>query len=299
VNTDLVAYVRSLPGPGVTVTGGSFEQHGGGKGANQAVAAARLGAATILVAAVGMDSAGDEALAELATEGVDVSRVSRLKGVASGVALIVVDDVGENQIAVASGANSCLDATMVESALENVVMSDDGVCLLGFEVGDGAIEAAAKWASSRGYRLVLDPAPARTIPSFVLKRAPILTPNVGEARQLTGAPDRESAAMSLLKSTGAPVVVTLGAHGVLVLGDGSPRIVRPNDVSAVDTTGAGDAFSGAFAVGLSEGASLADSVDLGQAAAALATMSGGARSGMPTRATLARFMASNRRTPES
>jgi ribokinase len=295
----MVAYVHSLPGPGVTVTGGSFEQHGGGKGANQAVAAARLGAATVLIAAVGTDTAGDEALAELADDGVDVSRIVRLDGVASGVALIVVDDEGENQIAVASGANGLLDAAMVTSALEDVDMSDDGVCVVGFEVGDDAIEAAAEWAASGGHRLVLDPAPARPIPSVVLGCAPIVTPNMGEATELTGAVDRVGAATHLVGSTGAPVVITLGSEGVLVLEDRSDRIVPPYEASVVDTTGAGDAFTGAFAVGLSEGASLADSVDLGQAAAALSTMFEGARTGMPSRPRLDQFMESNRRSRDS
>jgi len=178
VNADLVVRAPRLPGPGETVTGGTFARHGGGKGANQAVAAARLGARTALVAAVGGDDFGAEALRGLAAEGVDVDGVARLADVATGVALIVVDERAENQIAVASGANAALDGAFVAAALERL---EGGVVLLSLEVGDAALLAGA-----RGARLaVLNPAPAREVPAALLDAGPLLTPNAGEARAST------------------------------------------------------------------------------------------------------------------
>jgi len=291
VNVDLTVHVSELPSPGSTVTGGVFHRSGGGKGANQAVAAARLGGNVALVAAVGDDAAGRDALEELAREGVDVSRVTQLDDVATGVALIVVDQIGENQIAVASGANARLDGAMVETALSELKRHNEGVCLIGFEVGDDAIGAAAEWASAHGLVIVLDPAPARPIPPLVAACAPIVKPNEGESLELTGASDVTAAAASLSPITGNSVVVTMGSNGVLLFEDGVPTSLPPYDVATVDTTGAGDAFTGAFAIGLAGGMSVADSVNLAQAAAALSTLVVGARSGMPSRQDVEEFIA--------
>src|SRR3954451_541628 len=227
VNADLVVRVARLPGPGETVTGGTFARHGGGKGANQAVAAARLGARTALVAAVGEDDLGAEALRELAAEGVDVDAVARLADVPTGVALIVVDERAENQIAVASGANAALDGAFVTAALERL---QAGVVLLSLQVGDAALLAGA-----RGARLaVLNPAPAREVPVALLDAGPLLTPNAGEARDLTGEEDPPAAAPSLRERTCAPVVVTLGPACALVAdGPGVPVPVPPPRVDAV------------------------------------------------------------------
>jgi len=290
VNVDMVVHASTLPSPGSTITGGMYERYGGGKGANQAVAAARLGARVALIAAVGDDDAGREAVEELTQEGVDVSRVLQLDDVATGVALIVVDRNGENQIAVASGANEHLDGTMVKGALSGITLRDGGVCLIGFEVGDLAIEAAATWASSHGHAVVLDPAPARPLSPVLAASKPITTPNEGELLELTGETEVAVAATSFSQLTRNSVVVTLGSDGVLLLDDGVLSTVPPYQVSAVDTTGAGDAFTGALAVGLAEGSSIAAAVGLAQAVAALSVRSEGARSGMPSRESVAEFM---------
>jgi len=281
VNADLVVSVGRLPAPGETVTGGRLARHGGGKSANQAVAAARLGAAVELVAAVGDDDLGAEALAELEREGVGVERVARPAGTPTGVALIVVDEAGENQIAVASGANAELGGEAVERALAGLAPA---VVLLGLEVPDAAVRAGALAGAAAGARLVLNPAPARPLEDAVLDLGPVLTPNAAEALTLTGAPDPEAAARALTGRTGAPVVVTLGAEGALVAGpSGAAERIPALAVDVVDTTGAGDAFNGALAAELAAGAPLADAARLAVAAAGLSCRAPGARAGMPRR----------------
>jgi ribokinase len=282
VNADLVVRVERLPAPGETVTRGTFERHGGGKGANQAVAAARLGARVALVAAVGADDLGAEAVAALERDGVDCTGVARLDDAPTGVALIVVDAAGENQIAVASGANARLDAERVEGALTGAAPR---VVLLGLEISDEAILAGARAGVAAGARLVLNPAPARRLPDELLELGPLLTPNETEARALTGAGDDAGAARALAERTGAPVVVTLGARGALLVAPGAqPEPVAPLSVHAVDTTGAGDTFSGTLAAELAAGADVATAARFAAVAAALSTQAAGARAGMPDRA---------------
>jgi ribokinase len=281
VNADLVVSVRRLPGAGETVTGGTFARHGGGKGANQAVAAVRAGARVAMVGAVGADDLGDEAVRELAGEGVDVAAVARLDGVATGVAAIVVDERGENQIAVASGANRELGADAVEAVLRG---ADGGVALLGFEVPDAPVLAGARAARAAGLEVVVNPAPARALPFALLALSPLLTPNLDEARALAGQDEAEAAARALAARTGAPVVVTLGADGALVLdGETLERIPAPR-VEVVDPTGAGDAFNGALACELADGAALLDAVRSAIAVAARSTCAPGARKVIPRRA---------------
>jgi ribokinase len=278
VNVDLVVTASTLPRPGETVAGGTFERHGGGKSANQAVAAARLGAQVRMVGAVGDDDLGEEAVAALRDEGVDVAAVARLEGSATGVALIVVDEAGENQIAVASGANAELGADAVEATLRE---ADGGVALLGFEVPDAPVVAGARAARAAGLEVVVNPAPARPLPPALLEQSPLLTPNLDEARALAGEQDPEAAARALAASTGAPVIVTLGADGALVVdGDAVERLPAPR-VEVVDTTGAGDAFNGALACELARGAALLDAVRSAIAVAAASTTAAGARTVVP------------------
>jgi len=281
VNVDLVVRLPALPAPGETVTGGTFERHGGGKGANQAVAAARLGARVGMVAAVGDDDLGAEALALLEAEGVDVAAVARLGDAPTGVALIAVDEAGENQIAVAPGANAALGGEAVERALCRVTR---GVVLLGgLEVRDGAVLAGARAARAAGLPVVLNPAPARALPGEVLDLSPVLTPNRSEARALAGEDEPEAAARALAARTGAAVVVTLGADGALVVdGEVVERVPAPR-VEAVDTTGAGDAFNGALAFELAGGATVLDAVRAAVEVAADSTRGHGARSVAPRR----------------
>ena len=282
VNADVIVRVAVLPSPGTTVTGGKLERHGGGKGGNQAVAAARLGARVGLIAAVGDDPAGGEAITELRQEGVDVSGIARPADTATGVALIVVDDRGENQIAVASGANQDLDAGMVAAALDRIELTPEGVCLLGFEVSDAAIEVAAKWAFARGHVVLIDPAPARRLSPALISCTPILTPNAGEAAELSGEVSPRAAAAVLSRRTTSPVAVTLGEHGVVIADGELVESIPACETAATDATGAGDTFSGALAVGLAESRPFAEAVRRSQAAAALSTRTVGARTGMPT-----------------
>ncbi len=186
LNMDLIVRVGSLPARGETVTGGSFEMSPGGKGANQAVAAARAGASVALVGAVGADDFGTRLTDELVAEGVDTTAVRTLPRGATGVAAIVVDEGGENQIAVASGANHLLTAGHVERAFEELDLARTRCALFSFELEDEAVLAGAALAAARGMAVVVNPAPARTLAPALLELRPILTPNQGEAAELTG-----------------------------------------------------------------------------------------------------------------
>ncbi len=281
VNADLVVSVAELPRPGETVTGGTFARHGGGKGANQAVAAARAGARVAMVGAVGADDLGDEALRELAAEGIDVAAVARLDGVPTGVAAIVVDERGENFVAVASGANAEIDAAIVEEAVPRLIgRGSDGVVLLGHEVPEPVVAAGIRAGREAGWRVVLNPAPARRLTEDL--EGVILTPNAHEARALAGEEEVEAAARALAARTGAPVLVTLGAEGALLLDGDAERLPAPA-VEVVDTTGAGDAVNGALAAELAAGRPLPEAARFAMAAAALSTRVAGARAGMPHR----------------
>lgn len=282
VNVDLIVRVERLPEPGTTVTGGVFERQSGGKGANQAVAAARAGARVHFIGAIGDDEIGRSARAVLRAEGIDAAGLATLARVPTGVALIIVDRHGENQIAVASGANVRLDADLVQAGLAGIRPAPGGVCLLGFEVPDEALVAAGRWAADRGLTIIVNPAPARPIPAALLALRPILTPNEAEALQLTGASDAASAGARLAEITSAPVIVTLGAEGVLLVDRGRSSRFASYPVHPVDSTGAGDAFNGILAARLASAAQLGDAIDWAMIGAALSTLSVGAQAGMPT-----------------
>ena len=317
VNVDLVALVERLPSPGETVTGGRFERHEGGKSGNQAVAAARLGADVAFVGAVGDDPFGAEARAALAAEGIDVRGLATLAGVPTGVALIVVDAAAENAIAVASGANGAVTAAAVGGALEVLAPRPGDIVIVGTEIPIAAAAEALRIARAAGATTVLNPAPATGVGRDLLAAADIVTPNRTELRQIaeaaaarTGRPRTAGAAgaagerwaRELLDDgpdgpgVGRAIVVTLGTAGALVVERGeTPGSIVTTDVpahrvAAVDTTGAGDTFSGALAAALAEGRSLVDAVRWAGAAAALSTTRAGAREGMPDRATLEAFL---------
>jgi ribokinase len=291
INVDFVVHGSRLPGAGETVSGGTFERHFGGKGANQAVAAARLGADVALVGAVGDDELGMASLADLRTEGIDIELVARVRATATGVALIVVDAAGENQIAVASGANQALDGQTVTSALSAWrPTAGGGVLLAVFEVGDDAISAGARFAALQGLALVVNLAPARPLPAAVVDAHAIVVANQGEAEALTGLADPQMAARELSTIIRAPAVVTLGANGAALADRGKVTLLAAPSVEVVDTTGAGDAFAGAFAAELAGGAGIVDAVRMAVAAAALSVTSAGARAGMPRRAALDAFV---------
>lgn len=291
INIDLTVRVDRLPRPGETVTNGVLSRQGGGKGANQACAAARFGATTRLVGAVGADNMGTEALAGLRQMGVDVAGVREVPG-PTGVALITVDAKGENQIAVASGANAALDGPTVTAALEAIDPPAGSVVSLGFEIPDGPVLAAARWAEAHGLRLVLDPAPARPMAPELLAAHPIVTPNETEATQLTGESDPAAAARALAGQTGAPAIVTLGAEGALLFdpAHGVVERVPAPQVESVDATGAGDTLSGVLAACLASGAPVLGALSWAVTAASVSTTGVGARGALPERAEVAILM---------
>jgi len=277
INVDLVVDVPHLPRAGETVLGGRLVRHGGGKGANQAVAAARAGAPVVLVGAVGDDPDGDASLAELRAEGIDVSHVARAAA-ATGVALIAVDRRGENQIIVAPGAN----ATLRRPPMPELAAGD--VLLVSLEVPIGAVAVAGRAAAIAGARLIVNPAPAASLPTEVYDARPILVPNAAELLAVAGSDDPDHALATLLAAGASAVVVTRGADGALLVADGTRVEVPAHRVADVlDTTGAGDAFCGAFAAWLASGATMADAVRAATVAGALSVTAAGARAGMPTR----------------
>ena len=280
VNVDLVATARRLPAPGETVIGASFAPHHGGKGGNQAVAAARLGAATWFVGAVGDDPFGVQARAALAADGVETTELATLAGTATGVALILVDAAGENSIVVASGANAGLTPDAVRAALRRLAPGSGDVVLVGHEIPTETAHAALEAARSTGATTILNPAPASGLGRQVVAAADIVTPNEGEAAVLAAA-----------GAVAGTMLVTLGGAGArLTTRDGSRDIPAPA-VTVVDTVGAGDTLNGALAASLAEGRPIEDAASLAVAAAALAVTRPGARDGMPARVELDRFLA--------
>jgi ribokinase len=291
INVDLIVGVPALPGPGETVLGDRFVQQNGGKSANQAVAASRVGAAVTMLGAVGSDDLGRSALAGLREAGVDVAACRVIEGVHTGLALIIVDAAAENQIAVAPGANARLDGSMIETEVASLRPDPGTVCLLGFEIGDDAVLAAARWAAGEGLRIILNPAPARPVLDELLALGPILTPNETEAEMLTGEADPAAAARLLSVRTGAAVIVTLGSDGALLWRDGAAERLAALRVEPVDTTGAGDALNGILAAELSRGADLREALRWAMVGASLKTTKAGAQAGLPTREAIAQHVA--------
>ena len=291
VNLDLVAHVPRLPLAGETVTGGTFARHHGGKGANQAVAAARFGAVVRFVGAIGDDEMAPPARVALAAEGIDTAGLEVLPHTATGVALITVDANGENQIAVAPGANAQLSGEAVRRALEGA-LRPPGVLLVNLEITDEPLLVAAALAHAAGLAIVVNPAPARPLPGALLELGPLLVLNEAEAETLGRADSIESSARALADRTGAPVVVTLGQEGALLV-DG-PRVERlaAHRVDAVDTTGAGDTVCGVLAAEVAGGRAIGQAIETAMAAAALSVMVAGAREGMPSRSEVEAFLAS-------
>jgi ribokinase len=278
INVDLVVSGAALPAPGQTVTGGVFAQHHGGKGGNQAVAAARAlggGQGVVIVGAVGNDALGHEALDALRAEGVATS-VAMRAGVPTGVALICVGPDGENQISVAPGANAEFSAGDVSNALRQV--QEAAIVLVSHEVPLAAVRAAADWCSEHEVPLVMNPAPVQPWVAEVTGFAAYVTPNEHE-RQMLGVlpPD-------------VVVVETRGMEGAVIHRDGEEELVPAPAVDAVDTTGAGDCFNGVFAAGLAEGMELEGAVRRAVFAAGLSVTKAGARQGMPTRSQLDAFL---------
>jgi ribokinase len=286
LNMDLVVRAPRIPQPGETIIGSQYRQVPGGKGANQAVAAARLGAHVSMVGRVGHDAFGQALLENLARDGVDHSSVLRHEGAATGVALIVVDDAGQNSIVVASGANARLSPGDVEAAEAAIRRAD--VLLLQLESPLETVTWAAEMAQARGLPVVLNPAPARPLPDSLLAMVNVLVPNESETallaeRPVTDRAQAEAAAHALLELGVGAVILTLGERGALLAEPDGVTHVPAFEVTPVDTTAAGDAFVGGLAVALAEGRALAEAVRWGSAAGALATTKEGAQPSLPTR----------------
>ncbi|HEX7449807.1 MAG TPA: ribokinase [Pirellulales bacterium] len=289
VNTDLVIRAARLPRPGETVLGGEFYESAGGKGANQAVAAARVARQPVLfVAAVGDDAYGRRALENLSQENLDARWVKTVRGAASGVALIIVGHDGENAIAVASGANDALTPGDIDRIGDDA-MASAGVWLTSLEIPLETALGGLRRAREAGLITILNPAPAERLRERldVLRYVDILTPNESEAALLTGVDcsngERVLEAANRLRQAGCrQCIVTLGAAGCLVVGDAVTEIAgRP--VDAVDATAAGDAFNGVLAVGLAEGRTVVEAARWANRAAALAVTRRGAQPSLPRR----------------
>jgi ribokinase len=293
INMDLIVGVPRWLRPGETLTGSRFFTAPGGKGANQAVAAARLGAPTRLIGRVGADVFGPDLRAGLAAAGVDIAGIATDPGAPSGVALITVDPSGENQIVVVPGANGTFGAD--DLARLDAALTGARVLLLQLEIPLEAVCAAAAMARRRGITVILDPAPARELPAELYALVDILTPNESEAAILAGFPLTGEAAMvtaaqALRERGAATVILTRGGQG-LYWTDGAASGFRPAlAMAAVDTTGAGDAFNGALAAALAEGLPFPVALDWASVAGALAVTRPGAQPAMPDRAAVLRHL---------
>lgn len=293
INLDLVARTPELPTPGKTLRGHEFFTAPGGKGANQAVALARLGVPTQIVGRVGDDNFGSELLNSLKAAGVKTECVLVDETVSSGVALINVDDTGENQITVIAGANGCIDDTDLD-CLKSLFPSASAL-LMQFEIPMSSTLLAAQAAKQAGIKVILDPAPVTAIPAELYPLVDIITPNQTEVEQLVGfaVSDIHSAteaAKILLQRGVGCAIVKLGAQGAVCVTLEETFFVPAFAVTTVDTVAAGDAFNGGLAAALCEGLSLQQAVIWGAAAGALAATKSGAQSSMPTRETLIAFL---------
>lgn len=282
VNADIVVRVKHLPGRGETVTGGVRQDFPGGKGANQASAAARAGAPVAIVGAVGDDDAGTMCRRSLAEEGIDVSHLLTLPGVATGAAVVVVEQSGENQIAVAPGANAMLTAAMVAKALGQLGLRRGDVCLSGFEVPASAVDAAARACRQVRARLVVNPAPPIPLSADVASVGAILTPNEAEIAFYVPGAQPSAAASTLAQLVRGTVAVTLGGNGVVLATEDGIHHLPAIRVDVVDTTGAGDAFTGILCTGLAAGLTFEAAAKRAVAGAALSVGAMGARDGLPT-----------------
>lgn len=309
VNVDLVVRTERLPQPGETVLGGTFQRFHGGKGGNQAVAAARLGVPVMLVAALGDDEFGGDARAALAREGIGTDVIVTLEHTPTGVALILVDTSAENQIAVAPGANAGLTAEHVRTALGRLSPHASDVVIVTHEIPTEAAREALRIGREGGAWTVLNPAPADGIDRTMLSLADVVTPNRGELARLAAADARRSgrpthgsedtirSASTLLETTsegpgaGRAFVVSLGSSGAVLVPRNGPAVdIAAPRVQAVDATGAGDSLNGALAAGLASGLDLELAARRAVVAASLSVTRAGAREGMPTAAELAAAM---------
>ena len=285
-NVDMVVRTSHLPAPGETILGGEFFMNQGGKGANQAVAIKRLGGNLIFMAKLGNDVLGRQSVGYFKKEGIDTRYIALDEDSASGVALISVDDHAENSIVVASGANMLLNEQDVDKMLEEMCEGD--ILLMQLEIPLQTVEYAARKAFGKGVKVVLNPAPARSLPKELFRHLYMGTPNRIEAEMLTGIKiandaDVEKVAEEICAMGVKNVIITLGSKGCLIREEGVSYRIDAFKVEPVDTTAAGDTFNGALCVGLSEGMDLKQAAVMASKASSIAVTRMGAQSSIPYR----------------
>ena len=285
-NVDMVVRTSHLPAPGETILGGEFFMNQGGKGANQAVAIKRLGGNLIFMAKLGNDVLGRQSVGYFKKEGIDTRYIALDEDSASGVALISVDDHAENSIVVASGANMLLNEQDVDKMLEEMCEGD--ILLMQLEIPLQTVEYAARKAFGKGVKVVLNPAPARSLPKELFRHLYMVTPNRIEAEMLTGIKiandaDVEKVAEEICAMGVRNVIITLGSKGCLIREEGVSYRIDAFKVEPIDTTAAGDTFNGALCVGLSEGMDLKQAAVMASKASSIAVTRMGAQSSIPYR----------------
>ena len=280
-NTDMTIRASRLPAPGETILGGEFKMGRGGKGANQAVAAKRLGGNVTFVCKVGNDVFGNESVQAYAAEGMDISRILRSEK-PSGTALIMVDDSGENCISVARGAYGDISVEDIRSIAD--LIRSASYLILQLEIPVAAVVEAAHIAHEAGVCVILNPAPATKLPESIFADIDILTPNQTETAILTGISDDPDKAVARLAELGVGrIVMTRGSKGSAVYENGKCTLVDACKVNAIDATAAGDTFCGALCVGLSEGLDLVEAARFATRASALTVQKMGAQESIPYR----------------
>lgn len=285
-NTDMVIHMERLPLPGETLIGGKFFMNPGGKGANQAVAAARLGGKVTLIAKVGSDSLGSKAREQYVAENIDTTHILTDKEHPSGVALIMVDAHGENSIAVASGANARLNTKDIDEARETIAEGD--IILMQLETPLETVEHAARMAKELGKRVILNPAPAHALSDSLLRCLYMIIANETEAEFISGIQitdmDSVARAADIISNKGVDcVVITLGAKGAFIRENGSYHQIPGHKVKAIDATAAGDTFCGAVCVALAEGQGIVRAVEFANRCASITVTRMGAQSSLPYR----------------
>ena len=294
-NTDLIIKVPEIPRPGETLLGGEFFTFPGGKGANQAVAAARAGGDVVFIASVGDDTYGEEAIKGYKLDNINTENIKICKGVPSGIAMITISDSGENAITVASGANAELCPADLEEIEEPFLEAD--YMLIQLETPLEAVQKAVQLCADMDTRVILNPAPAAELPDEILEKVSIITPNETEAERLSGitvkdVPTAAKAAESLHNRGIETVIITMGAMGAYLSdrASGIGKLVPGFSVKAVDTTAAGDVFNGQLAVSLAEGKQLERAIVIAHAAAALSVQKLGAQSSIPRREETSKYL---------
>jgi ribokinase len=285
-NMDMVVKTHHIPAPGETVLSGSFFMNPGGKGANQAVAVARLGGNITFISKLGNDIFGTQFTQLFNEEGIDTSYLIADEDNPSGVALITVDREGENSIVVASGANANLSIADIEPALNEIASAD--ILLVQLEIPMETVNYVVEYAASKGKMIILNPAPANTLSSALLNKIDILTPNKTEAgilanMNVTNLASAKKAAQIIHHKGVKNVIVTMGSHGAVLCQEGECSLLPVKQVDTIDTTGAGDVFNGALAVAIAEGKDLETAVIFANEAAAISVTRLGAQSAIPKR----------------